>query len=79
MAVQIWPPQTGHIAVFVRTVVSQQQHRISEYLVALIFDAKVVVRPSKVLLVEILISPHWIISEDHEVRFSLVYKSAHEM
>jgi hypothetical protein len=67
VTVQVWPAQTCHIAVFVWAIVSQQQHCVFENLVVLILDTEVFVRPSEVFLLEILISPHWIICEDYEV------------
>jgi GR25 family glycosyltransferase involved in LPS biosynthesis len=57
MAVQIWPPQASHIAVLIRAVVSQQKHCILEDLVVLIFNTEVFVRPSEVLLLEVLVPP----------------------
>jgi len=78
MAVQIWPPQTSNIAVLVRAIVSQQEHCILEDLVVFIFDAEVFVRPSEVLLLEVLVSPYWIIRKDNKVGFRLVSKSVSE-
>jgi hypothetical protein len=73
MAVQIRPPQAGHIAVLVRAVVSQQEHCVLENLIIFIFNAEVFVRPSKVLLLKVLVSPLWIICKDNIVGLRLIY------
>lgn len=44
MPVEVWPPQTRHIAVSIGAVVAKKQYRILHYLVTLIPDAVIVIR-----------------------------------
>jgi hypothetical protein len=44
MPVEVRPPQARHIAVAIRAVVAEKQHRILHYLVTLVPDAIIVIR-----------------------------------
>lgn len=74
MAMQIWPAQTSHIAVFVGTIVPQQQNGILKDLIVLIFDSQIAVGPGKVFLFKFLETSDGIVGENHKVGFGLFAK-----
>lgn len=66
MAMQVRPPQTGHITVLVGTIVSKQQDSVFEDLVLLILDTQVLVDARKVILLEILEPSHRVIGKGYK-------------
>lgn len=74
---QIWPAQTGNIAVLVRAVVSQQQDCVFEDLILLVLDAQVAVDLDEFVFLEILKSFVGRIGEDDERRVGLLNVSTY--
>lgn len=66
MTMEIGPSQASHVAFIVRTIVAEQQDRILENLILLIFDAEIVVRPGEVRVSELLEFLRRVIGEDHK-------------
>jgi hypothetical protein len=64
MTMQVWPSKTGDITVFIRAVVSQQQHGVFKDFILLIMYSQVIIGPSKVFLLKVLESALRIIGEN---------------
>lgn len=71
MAMQVRPSETSDIAVFIRAVISKQQHCVFENFVLLIMDSQVLVGPREIFLLEFLKSTFGIIGEDDKGRLGL--------
>ena len=65
MAMKVWPAQTRYIAVFVRTVVPQQQYRVLENVIVLVLDSQIVIFLREIGIREILISLCRIVRENY--------------
>lgn len=75
MTMQVWPSKTGDIAIFIRAVVSKQQHCVFKDFVLLIMDTQVLIGPSEILLLEFFKSSHGIIGEDDKGRLGLYIRT----
>jgi hypothetical protein len=68
MPMQVWPTQTCHCALIIRTIIPQQENRVLTNLRLLILDSQFDVLHSQLLLFEILIPLLRLVGEDDKFR-----------
>lgn len=64
MAMQVRPSKASDITVFVRAVVSKQQHRVFKDFVLLIIDSQILIGPGEIFLLKFLKASNGVIGED---------------
>lgn len=76
MSMEVRPAQTCHVAVLIRTVVSQEEDRILIDLRLLIADPEILVLLVEVRRLEIFVSLLWIVCEDDICGFSSTMRAS---
>jgi hypothetical protein len=71
MSMQIWPAETGHIAISIRTIVSQEDDGIFKDIFIFIFDPQIVVCSVQLRVLKVFVALRGIVREDHETRLTL--------